>query len=363
MQKKSHPGRAFLGFLLTLIITFLLTAAGLLLAARSSVLNGNDMQEVLNNIGFYDAVQSAVSEELYKNTQSIGLSKDAIDELLPAETISKASQKLTDAITNDTGVDLSYLKDDCMNITQKTSEEAINVVFDEIEKSDKIFDAKSLINNPAIKKLESDYGINVSGKVEEAVQQTFGTTVIDLRAIDSAAVKAKVTESVADNLYPAIDRAFDKYINEANNLFNKAIETINKEYKADRIIKTIDNALPMLTIMIIIAFASSAVLFVLELIAYRKSVNRAFRNFSICAALSAIFIFASSAATGFIRDKALGRFSTSNSAEILVRDFLADNISVVADKLVIIGVAYAVIFIACASISVLMKKRYSGENA
>lgn len=356
-QNKSHTGRAVAGFFLSFITFVLLIAGGCLLSVKTTVLKGDSINDILDNCGFYETVQSAVVNELYKNTASIGLSKDAVNKILPPDTIAGAAKLLTDAVTDNTSVDLSYLKDDCLDIAEKTSEDVVDIVFDGIDKSDKAFDVKSLSDNDVVTRFENDYGISVSDRVEASFKSTFGTTKVDLNTVDMDAVKAQVTETLAENVYPAINTAFDRYIDQANRLLNEAIRSVNEDYELNSLIRMAEHSLSMLTAAIVIIYVFAAVLSALQLFIYRRAVYKAFKNFSVSLLISGIIIFVSGMALKFVQDIALEHIDSFDSTGVIIKSFIEDNISAVCNMIIAVGVIYTAVFALSAAAAHIIKNR------
>ncbi len=356
--KTSHPGRAFLGFFLSFIIFVLLVGNGFLISLKTSVLNGNDVNSLLENSGFYTTMQNAVVDELYKNTESLGISQDALNELFPEDTIADVAETITDALSGNESVDLSYMKDDCMNIAKTTSETAVDTVFDSFENSSKVFDAKTLAENPVIKQLEADYGVNVTDTIINEMENKFGTTSVDLTTVDSAEVKAMITDTLTDKVYPAIDNAFDEYVGKANNLINESISTMNNEFHMDNIFRMVEDLLNMLTVAIIILIVLIVALFLIEMLVYKTSLHRAFRNFSISALLSGGIIFAAGMVLKFIMDMIFDKYlNTRDSIETIIKDFMESNISSVNNMIIAVGVVYIILFVVFLAISSAIKKK------
>lgn len=358
--KTSHPARAVLGLFITFFITGLLITNGCLIALRTTVLKGDDINAILNNSGFYEAVQNAVVEELYKNTKSLGLSREALNEIFPEDTLSAATQTITDAISSNSSVDLSYLKEDCMDIAQSTSETAVNIVFEAYEDSSKVFDAKSIAENPTIRQLEKNYGVNVSETLINEVESTFGTTTIDLTDVDSNRVKETVTDTLTERIYPTISNAFDSYIDNANDIVNKSISTMNDRYNFNDLFNLMENSLKMLTFSIILFIILIVGFLLIELLVYRHSLYRAFRNFSIGTLLSGAAIFILGMSVKFIEDIIFDElFDSFNTTENIIKEFIESNVAALTNRLIAVGAVYIVIFILFMILSSVAKKKLS----
>ncbi|MBQ9700946.1 MAG: hypothetical protein IJV71_10055, partial [Lachnospiraceae bacterium] len=67
-EKKSTGGRAFLGFLLTFLMTIALIVNGLVMSVKTTILNGSDVSEILENLNVYEVLSDLISSEISKAT-------------------------------------------------------------------------------------------------------------------------------------------------------------------------------------------------------------------------------------------------------------------------------------------------------
>lgn len=355
--KSSGAGKAVLGLILSFIMIPLLVINGYFISLKSTILKGDSINDLLDNCNFYSTVQEVVIDELYNNAKALGLSRDALNDLFPENTLSDAAENITNAITSNESIDLSYLKDDCMDIAKSTADAVTDTVFESFESSSKTFDVTSLTSNTVLKQFEEDYNVTITDSVVNGLESTYGTTTIDLSAIDSSEIKASISETLTEKVYPAIDNVFDEYITEANNLVNQAIREFNDNYHMNDMFKIVEKTLDSLYIAICIMIIIVLALFAIQLLLYRPYIYKAFKNFSITALISGIIILISGMFILFIKDMILSDLLDSyGSIADVITDFVDSNLSSVNNMIIAVGVVYIILFIICIIISSLIKK-------
>lgn len=354
---RHHPLRATLGFFLTFIMTVLLISNGFLTALSISVLKGNDLNSILKNTGFYDTVRSAVITEL--SSEKLGLSKDAIETVLPDEIMSKTVDKITDSLVNGTPFDISYIKDDCIDIAETTSNTLLTEAFDIID-SHPAIDVKTISDLPAISDFEKDFGVDISSKLESTMVSTFGSTTVDVSAIGTEAVKKQVSDTVSDLVYNTIEDTFDKYTDMANDLANDLIRQTNREYKLDNVFKNFDKGLNMLHIAIIILYVIVIALFIIQLLMYLKKPSGAFKNLSVCTFISTVAMFISCGFLNFATDKISQEFNSFDETEKIVKEFFEANVSAVNKGVICVGSVFVLITV-LSVILAIVTNRFSKE--
>lgn len=356
-------GKSVLGLFLTFIMIPLLVVNGYFIALKTTVLQGNNINDLLDNCNFYDTVQTAIVDELFKNTESLGLSKDALNELFPQDMLSDAAEKVTNAITSNETVDLSYMKDECIDVAEATADSVADSVLDSFENTSKIFDIKSLTSNTTLQQFEKDYGIHITDNVINELETQFGTTTIDLSIVDTAEVKAIVSTTLHDKVYPSIENAFDEYIAEANDLVNRSISEFNDEYNLDGFLKLAENTLSAFLVSIIVISIIILALFAVQLLVYKPHIYKAFKNFSLASLISGIIILTSGMFILYVKDMLLSELAdASDSITIVIKDFIDTNLSSVNNMIIAIGIIDLVVFIACIIISSLLKKKLSADR-
>ena len=352
-----HPLRAALGFFLTLIMTALLISNGFLVALRISILKGDDLNSILKNSGFYDSIRSAVITEL--SDERLGLSKEAIDTVLPDEIMSKTVDKLTDSLVNGTKFDISYIEQDCMDIAETTSDALLTEAYKIIDSHPSV-DVKTISDAPAIADFEKNFGVDISSELEDTMESAFGTTTIDISAIGSDNVKKQVSDTVSDLVHSTISDAFEKYSDMANELANDLIREANSEYKLDNVFKSFETGLSGLQLAIIILYVIAAALFFIQLLMYLRKPSGAFKNLAVSTFLTAAAMFISCGFLSYAADVAVKELDSFDRMEKIVKDFFEANVSVINAGIIRVGIIFSVITVV-GVIAAVVTRRFSKE--
>lgn len=349
--KQHHTLRATFGFILTMFMTILLIANGFLTALRISVLKGDDIRSALKDSGFYDTVRETMISELAN--EELGLSKEALATIIPDDIMSETMDKLTDSIVNDKPFDISYIEDDCIDAAQTTSQALTDEIFDEIDKHP-TFDIKTLSSNSLITDFEDNFGVEISAPLEDVMVSTFGTTTVDVSAIGTSEVKQQVSDTVSDIVYNVIEDAFDEYTDFVNEIANDAIKEANDEYKLKDVISSLDDSLRIFHTGIIIIYAIIAFIFIIQLLMYLKKPSGAFKNLSVCTFIASAAMFISCGFLGFITDLMAKEFNSFDSTEVIIKDFIENNVSAVRSGIITVGIVCAVVGVVSVVIAVVV---------
>ena len=345
-NKPRNTLRAFLGFILTFLMLLFLLIDGYLISLKSSVLKGNDLNDILENCGFYETIQDAILEKVNDNASSLGISQSAINNVFSNSIITDTVENITQSIISDEDIDLRYLKDDCMNIATTTSQTVVDEVFDSIENSDKVLDAASLANNEAIKQFSKDFNLNVTDTILDKVEENYDTTSLDLSKVDTSTAKKQISSKITEKVFPIIDKAFDKYIQNANDLVNTSIQKLDSEYNVKLIVKNIEKYLHALTIMIVIITIMILAFLPIQILIYKAAIYKAFKNFSIATLISGLIMNITGFFTIFIKNTFLDEvFNLNYSKEIWLKDFINENITSVKNSIIAVGVIYLILSI------------------
>lgn len=359
--KTSHTGRAFLGFLLTFFVVVFFIIQGLTISLKSSFLKGNSIASTLESMGFYDTLQELIVSEISNNAGNINLSEDAVNKIFSKNTIAEVSEVFTEAIIDGKDVDISFIKDDCLDITKSVTssvvDTVVDTVFKEFNDSSKTIDISSITSNSNIKQLEADYGISVTKTIEDTISSKFGTTTIDLSVIDSNDVRESVDKALVDTLYPTISTAFDTYSDDINALINESVDEIKSDYNLDMAFKKTDSLLKSFSLTNIVIIVISIVLVCLEILLYRKEMRRGFRNIAIASLLSGIFYGIITMAITFVKDLIFSNLNTFEKAEKVVKDFVEQLVNNFYGCILIICIVYIVVSISCFIASSILKAK------
>ena len=356
-KKKPGVGIGFLGFLVTLLLTLALLAEGLLIGLKTTILKGNDMVDVLKNANLFETVTELVVSEVEVMTDSSALG-DMAASVFSEDTLADVTKDVTEAIKKDKDVDLSHMKDTCMDEIKNVSEGVIDEVLGEIEAEGGELNADTLANNKALQDLQAQYGVDITGMVMEYVVETYGQTSVSVEQIDLEEVKEEAKATMEEVVMPAMEEAVDEYIVEMNTLVNEEIRTISREYDISGILNTIDNVMALFNKVLLILSIACVVLIGLELLTYMKFMNRGVRNTAIAATISGalaaivgILIFTlSNVVTGM-----LGIATNDMAGEVIV-DFIHRNLGSVGVAIAIVGGVYIVVAIIGYVVAGILKK-------
>lgn len=356
-MKKPGVGIGILGFFFTLLMVVALFADGLLLGLKTTIFKGSDMVDVLKNANLFETVTEVVVSEITTTTGNDMVS-DMAESLLTEEVLAEMTENVTEAIKNDEDVDLSGMKDVCMEEVKASSNEMVEKVIGEIEATGGEINAETLAGNATIQALQAQYGIDVSTIVLDYMEQNYGTTSVKVEDVDLEAVKAEAQTTVEEVVLPVMEEAVDEYIVEVNKVVNEEIRTITKEYDISGMLTAIETFIATLTKVIMMLSIAAAVILVLEILIYLKYINRAFRNIGIATVISGAFVAITGGAVILLKNMLTGLMGgTGDKAEQVIVNFIDGNISAVGNRILVIGCIYIVVAIVCFVLAGILKKR------
>lgn len=358
MERKSNPGRAVLGFFLTFITIILFFSSGIMFALKTSILRGKNIDNILKNSGFYSLVNDSVKGELYKQSQELGVSNDAIDEILSSDIIEKSASKMIDIISSQEDIDFSGIKDECISIAEKTSDMVVDAAFDTIKESGDSFDVSKLGQNETIKKFQKDYGLNVTEIIEKEVKDKTGSTVISTSSANMDELKAEVKDKVSTEVIPVISDTIDDYTDKLNDMAKEAANELNREYRISDLIGLVEASLSILTFATALVLGIAIALSALQILVYKNEKNRALRNIGISTMLPGIFMISIYIAIVTIFKEILKHITTTNNLEKAIKGFVEKNTNSICNRFLVIGIIYMVIFVVCTVLSIVLKKQY-----
>lgn len=356
-MRKPGAGIGILGFFFTLLMVVSLFADGLLLGLKTTIFKGSDMVDVLKNANLFETVTEVVVTEITTTTGNSMVS-DMAESLLTEEVLAEMTENVTEAIKNDEDVDLSGMKDVCMEEVKTSSNEMVEKVIGEIEATGGEINAETLAGNATIQALQAQYGIDVSTIVLDYMEQNYGTTSVKVEDVDLEVVREEAQNTVEEVVMPAMEDAVDEYIVEVNRVVNEEIRTITKEYDISGMLAAIETFIATLAKVIMILSIAAAVILVLEILIYLKYINRAFRNIGIATVLSGAFVAVTGGAVILLKNLLAGFMGgTGDKAEQVIVNFIDGNISAVGSRILLIGCIYIVVAIVCFVLAGILKKR------
>ena len=364
-MNRPSKGIAFLGFLLTFLMVLCLITGGLLMAFETTLLSGDDVSEVLESTNIYGTISDMVVSEISSSTENAGFSKEAIDKVFSEDVLKSATKTLTDAIKNNEDVDLSDVKDQCMEVVKDISENAVDDILDDIKESSDVVSIDVLKNNEIIKQLEKDYNVDITNVISDYVEDTYGSTTVNVSDIDIEKVRTEAKKSLNDTVIPTIEETVDEYIVEVNAAVNKQIKETNEEYDISGAIKLVESVLGIINVIMIVTISVSVVFALLQIaVIYRKRMNRGFRNTSIATLISGIVVLILGLVFNVIETLFVSAVGTpSDNIEKNIVEFITDNIAAVGGRTVLIGCIYIVMAIVFMIFAIVIKKKLTdGDN-
>ena len=172
--------------------------------------------------------------------------------IITDDVINEVTDVMVDSIIEDKEVDLTNVKDSCMDVVTEVSEQAVDDILDELKGSTSVIDAEALKNNSVIQQYQNDFNIDVTTPILEQMENVYGSKSVELKDIDIEEVKSEAKEALKEEVIPNIEKDVDKLINETSVEVNKQIVTIKKETNIKGITKVIDWALSAVTKAIIV---------------------------------------------------------------------------------------------------------------
>ena len=360
-MNKPEKAMSVLGFFLTFLMVISLITGGILISVKTTILSGSDINDVLENSNIYGTITDVVVSELSADTSDTGLSKEAIEKVFSEEVLKDAAKTMTNAIKNDEDIDLSGVKNQCMDVVKEVSEQAVDDILDEVKNTSDVISIDVLKDNKALQQIESDYNVDVTTVISDYVEDTYGSTTVNMADIDVEQVKKEAKEALKENVIPTIEKAVDDCIVEVNATVNKQIKDANEEYNISGTISLIESILSILTIFMVVTIALSVVFAAVQIGAiYRKCMNRGFRNVSIAAFLSGIVVLLVGIMFNVVKSIVMESVGTNaDNVERAVGEFMESNIGAISGRAVTTGIIYIVIAVICMILAIVLKKKYA----
>lgn len=356
-KKKPGAGIAVLGFFLTFLLTISMLAEGLLLGLKTTIFSGNDMVDVLKNANLFETFTEVIVTEITVNAGE-GVVSDMAESILTEDALVEMTENVTEAIKNDEDVDLSGMKDTCIEEIKSTSDGMVEQVLGELEAGGGEINAETLAGNATIQSLQEQYGIDISGIVLGYVEENYGTTSINVEEVDMEAVKAEAQTTMEEVVMPEVEKMVDEYIVEINRVVNEEIRTITKEYDISGMLGKIEAAIALLSKSVMILGVAVGVIVLLELLIYLKFLNRAFRNVGIASVISGAFTALSGGTVIVLKSVLMGMLGgTGDKAEQVIVGFIDSNVSAIGYRILLIGGIYIVVAIVTFVVAGILKKR------
>ena len=359
-------GRSFVGFLLTYFLTSILVSTCILVSLKCTVLKGNGIKEFIKSLDIGEVVQEVVNESIKSTSSENDAVVDSVnklaDKIITDDVINEVTDVMVDAIIEDKEVDLTNVKDSCMDVVTEVSEQAVEDILDELKGSTSVIDAEALKNNSVIQQYQNDFNIDVTTPILEQMENVYGSKSVELKDIDIEEVKSEAKEALKEEVIPNIEKDVDKLINETSVEVNKQIVTIKKETNIKGITKVIDWALSAVTKAIIVGIFVTAVFAALQFVVYKKDINKAFKNVGIAGIITSIIMLGISIAINVVLNIIKDVFGGQEAADKVVNsitDKYMPKVGGVASTIAIVGFVVSVALIIAA---VIVKKKLAQKD-
>lgn len=356
---RRSKGRAFIGFLLTCFLAITLISTCLMVCLKVSVLKGGNVKEFIKSLDINKVVHEVVSDSINKSNDEQKVSGDLVDKLLTEDVINDVTDVMVDAITEDKYINLSDVKDSCMDAVATMSEQAIDDILNDLKNTTNVIDVDTLKNNSVIQQYQADFNIDITTPIIEHMQNVYGTKSVSLEEIDLEEVKSEANEALKENVLPEIEKKVDNLITETNAEVNEQLNEFKQESNFNTIIKTADMVLAMITKAVIIGAVVVVVFIALQFVVYKKDVNKAFKNVGIAGIILSVIMFALYMLLDFIMKIIRDLF---NSDEVLdetiynIANKYIPKTGSVASTIAIVAIAISIV---CIVLAVVIKKKCS----
>ncbi len=361
-------GRSFVGFLLTYFLVVTLICTSLFVCLRVSFLKGDDVKSFIKSLDLGEVVQEIVSETVKesgdkKPDAENKISDELVDSLLTEDVVSDVTDIMVEAITDEKEVDLSQVKDSCMNAVIDMSEQTVDDVIEELKANGSVIDADSLKNNSIISQYQKDFNIDVTTPILEQMQTVYGSKSVNIEDIDVEEVKSEAKEAVKTNVIPKIEVKVDKLIKDTNIEVNEQMETFRKDTDIKGIIDVVDLLLAQLMKSIIIGIVVSIIFIVLQFVVYKKDINKAFKNIGVSGAVLGVLMLLISKLVDIIRKIILSSLEGEDASVDVIRNIVNKYVPKMENATSNIGLVSIIIAVLLIVVAVILKKKLEDKDA
>lgn len=397
MKKSGNGGRAALGFFLTFFMTITLIVNGLVMGVKTTILSGSDVSEVLENMNIYEVLSDLITSEISNSTgtgneegddvsageiaivvtnedvsvpsdddglNGITISDEAIQAIFGEDVLKSVTKTLTDAIKNNEEVDLSSTKEQCIANVENLAMGLIDDVIDEIQamESDTI-SADTLKELNTVKQMKADYGIDVDGIITDFVKENHGADTIKLADVDLEEIRTGAKDTVKNDVMPKMEETVNEYVDTINKTVNESIKEANEAYNLSGLINGIESALSILNTTMIVCIVVILLFAALEMLVYKKEINRGFRNIFISTLIGGIFTLVISIVVNTVKSifsSVMG--GEGDTITLAVTKLIESNIGAVGNRIMLIAIVYLVVAIACLVAAIIIKKKLNNDK-
>ena len=364
-------GRAFVGFLLTIMLSVVLAGTCFGISLKTTVFSGDSFKDILKNMDLGSVMEEIVFESLdeareeAKDDPDNELGSSGIkfaETILSEEVVSDFTDIVIEGLTEDKEVDFSVLKDGCMNALTEMSGQTVEDVIAEIQSTSNVVDAESLKNNSIIQEYQKEFNVDVTTVILEQMETVYGSKSVNLDEVDVEEVKAEAKEAVNKKVMPDIEKAVDEFIAETNIEVNQELEAIRVENDVESVTDIFNPIFGVILKSIIIGSIFAVILIGLQFLVYKKDINKAVKNVGIASLLVAISMFVCSLLCNLIADLASSSFDSGTAVDNGMVSIIDNTIAKIGGATRISAIVAAIVFVVLIIVAIILKKKFGSKE-
>ena len=362
-------GRAFLGFLLTSMLTFVLIGTCFGITLKTTVFSGDSFKDLIKNMDLGSVMEEVMLEAIEENKEEISGSEDSTttefdftEAIMSEEVVSDITDIIVEGLTEDKEVDFSVVKDGCMNALTDMSEQAVEDVLNEIKNTSNVIDAESLKNNSIIKQYQEEFDIDVTTPILEQMETVYGSKSVSLDEVDVEEVKAEAKEAVKEKVMPDVEKKVDEFIEETNIEVNKEIHAFKVDNDIQSVTDIFNPIFGVILKSIIIGSVIAVVIILLQMLVYKKDMNKALKNVGISCILVAIAMFAFSFVCDFVAGMLTDTFNSGSAVDNAVVSIINSTIPEIGGAAKIIALVTGILFVVLIVGTIILKNKLASKE-
>ena len=362
-------GRAFLGFLLTSMLTFVLIGTCFGITLKTTVFSGDSFKDLIKNMDLGSVMEEVMLEAIEENKEEISGSEDSTttefdftEAIMSEEVVSDITDIIVEGLTEDKEVDFSVVKDGCMNALTDMSEQAVEDVLNEIKNTSNVIDAESLKNNSIIKQYQEEFDIDVTTPILEQMETVYGSKSVSLDEVDVEEVKAEAKEAVKEKVMPDVEKKVDEFIEETNIEVNKEIHAFKVDNDIQSVTDIFNPIFGVILKSIIIGSVIAVVIILLQMLVYKKDMNKALKNVGISCILVAIAMFAFSFVCDFVAGMLADMFNSGSAVDNAVVSIINSTIPEIGGAAKIIALVTGILFVVLIVGAIILKNKLASKE-
>ncbi len=346
----------FLGFLFSFLLLITLFSEGILISLRTGVLKGDSFTDIYKNCNVSEIIKTAAIKELASNNTTYGISENALNTIFSNNLLDSTGDYLIDSIISGEDVNLSPIKDDCMDAATATSEVIVDEFIQSIAASGGTIDIADISSNPVAAKFSSDFNVDIDEALASAAGDVSDTT-LDLSKVDKKQLKADLNQAVTEKVLPVVDSTLDDFIEKTQAPLNNSLRQIRTETGINNTVKLMDDIFSAIPVFIIVFGVVSLFFFAIQFAFYRKFVYKPIKNLSITFLISGVILTLCGLVVSIIKTPIYDKLVSANSLEKAMADSVLSILETALTPFFITGVVYIVLFIISLICSITLKNK------